>query len=253
MPENLNPNLSCDQLHETGAELALGVLSGRERAEATAHLDRCADCREYIEQLALVGDGLLGLLPGSEPPAGFETRVARRLSQATAARDGRVPASSTGLRRPGFRRAARLRIASAAAVLALGFGFGGWALGTTIENMASGPERPVQTGSEMLQANLTGAGAQHGQPAGEIYAHPGSPSLVFMTVDLDDAGIPYTGKVTCLLERTDGTTVRLGTFTLHDGYGYWGAQASVDLSTITGARLTTADGRILATAHFGGR
>ncbi|MFJ9851121.1 hypothetical protein [Streptomyces sp. NPDC101150] len=249
----MSSDLTCEELHEAGAELALGVLSGRERAGAAAHLDRCADCREYVEQLALVGDGLLGLLPGSEPPAGFETRVARRLSQVPGARDGRVAARGSGRRRVGFRRAARLRLASAAAVLALGFGFGGWALGTAVEHGAAAPARPVQVGAGVLRAQLTGAGVADRQPAGEIYAHPGSPGWMFMSVDLADAGVPYNGKVTCVLERTDGTSVRLGTFDLHDGDGYWGAPASVDLATLSGARLTSADGRVLATAHFAAR
>ncbi|WP_241691921.1 hypothetical protein [Streptomyces lydicus] len=65
----MNKDLTCEQLHEIGAELALGVLSGRERAEAAAHLDRCADCREYIEQLALVGDGT-AVPPARERTAG---------------------------------------------------------------------------------------------------------------------------------------------------------------------------------------
>ncbi|MGW2424877.1 zf-HC2 domain-containing protein, partial [Streptomyces sp. NPDC001709] len=65
----MSSDANCDRLREIGAELALGVLPGRERAEAVAHLDRCADCREYVRQLTLVGDRLIGLLPGSEPPA----------------------------------------------------------------------------------------------------------------------------------------------------------------------------------------
>ncbi|GGU95971.1 hypothetical protein GCM10010211_73880 [Streptomyces albospinus] len=246
-------DLTCEQLHDIGAELALGVLSGRKRAEAAEHLDRCADCREYIEQLALVGDGLLRLLPDAEPPAGFEARVARQLTQAQAARDARETGRALGGRRAGFRRSLRLRVAAAAAVLALGFGFGGWALGTTIESVVAGPAQPVRATVVMLHAQLTGAGAGHQQPAGEVYAHPGSPGWVFMSVDLADAGIPYNGKVICLLEHADGTTHRLGSFDLHDGDGYWGAPAPVNPDTLSGARLTSADGRVLATAHFTAR
>ncbi|MER5827966.1 hypothetical protein ABT086_38525, partial [Streptomyces mirabilis] len=77
----MSNDMTCEKLREIGAELALGILPGRERAAAVAHLDRCADCREYVEQLTLVGDGLIGLLPGCEPPVGFETRVAQALTQ----------------------------------------------------------------------------------------------------------------------------------------------------------------------------
>ncbi|AJC61630.1 MULTISPECIES: hypothetical protein [Streptomyces] len=249
----MTEDLSCEQLRQAGAELALGVLSGRERAEATAHLDRCAECREYVGQLALVGDGLLGLLPGSEPPAGFEARVARRLAQAGAARDGRESARSLRARRAGFRRGIRVRVASAVAVLALGFGFGGWALGSAIEDVVAGSAQSTQTVPGVLHAQLTGTGAGHGQTAGHVYAHPGSPGWIFMSVDLADAGNPYSGTVTCLLERTDGSTVRLGNFRLQEGDGYWGGPASLNAATLSHIRLTSADGHDLATAHFGPR
>ena len=71
--------MDCDDLAEMAAELALGVLTGRERAQAIMHLDRCGTCRERIRDLAVTGEELLGLLPGREPPAGFETRVMGRL------------------------------------------------------------------------------------------------------------------------------------------------------------------------------
>ena len=34
--------MSCEEFDGVAAELALGVLTGRERAEALEHLDRCA-------------------------------------------------------------------------------------------------------------------------------------------------------------------------------------------------------------------
>ena len=39
-------HMSCAEFHDSAAELALGVLTGRERAEALAHLDHCEACRE---------------------------------------------------------------------------------------------------------------------------------------------------------------------------------------------------------------
>ncbi|TJZ57269.1 hypothetical protein FCH28_07490 [Streptomyces piniterrae] len=241
-------DVTCEKLMEIGAELALGVLPGRERAEAVAHLDRCAECREYVGQLTLVGDGLLGLLPDREPPVGFETRVARSLAQSAAARDGRRHPSGPGRARKRSRGRVRLKVASAFAAFALAFGFGGWAVGTAIENLAS-PSRSVVVGSGLLRGDLTVAGTDR-QAGGEVFVHTESPAWMYMSVDLDEAGISYSGKVTCVLERTNGTTVRVGTFALHDGYGYWGAPVPVDPSTISGARLTSADGTLLATAHF---
>ncbi|MFI5683072.1 hypothetical protein [Streptomyces sp. NPDC051636] len=244
----MSSDVTCEKLLEIGAELALGVLPGRERAAAVAHLDRCADCREYVGQLTLVGDGLVGLLPGSEPPVGFETRVARSLAQAAAAHEGRRSARGPGHARKRFRGRVRLRAASAAAAFALASGFGGWAVGTAIENAAA-PSRPAEARTGVMLADLTTLGPQ-GQPAGKIFAQPGAPGWVYVSIDLDDAGIEYSGRVTCLLERTNGTTVRVGTFALHDGYGSWEVPVPVEQSTLSGARLTSADGTVLATAHF---
>jgi anti-sigma-K factor RskA len=72
-------DMSCDEFAEVAAELALGVLTGRERAAALAHLDGCESCREQVRELTLVQDELLALLPSQEPPAGFESRVLERL------------------------------------------------------------------------------------------------------------------------------------------------------------------------------
>jgi hypothetical protein len=67
-------------------------------------------------------------------------------------------------------------------------------------------------------------------------------------------GYPEAGKVGCRLERTDGTSVHLGEFSLDDtGRGYWGAPTPVDPATVSGARLLAADGSVLATAHFNAR
>jgi hypothetical protein len=246
----MSSDLTCEKLRDIGAELALGVLPGRERAGAVAHLDRCAACREYIEELTFVGDRLIGLLPGSEPPVGFETRVAQVLAQGTPIPKGSQHAGRIGSphKGPGGRR--RLRIASAVAALALAVGFGGWTIGTAIEDVTAGPRQSARVATGMLWGGLTSARAL-GKPTGEIYAHPGSPGWIYMSVDLADAGMPYNGDVSCLLVRSDGTVVRVGSFTLHGGYGYWGSPAPIDPSALSGARLTTSDGTVLATAHFG--
>jgi len=65
----------CAEVAERAAELALGVLLGHERARILAHLDRCGKCQEDVRQLTVTADALLELLPGSEPPLGFESRV----------------------------------------------------------------------------------------------------------------------------------------------------------------------------------
>src|ERR1700759_38391 len=75
--------MRCGQFADVAAELALGVLPGRGRAQAVAHLDECDSCREHIRQLSLTGEEMLGLLPSREPAEGFESRVMGRLGLAT--------------------------------------------------------------------------------------------------------------------------------------------------------------------------
>src|SRR5579875_3280369 len=75
--------MGCTEFADAAAELALGVLTGRERARAIAHLDPCDACRANAPQLTPTGEDLLGLLPAAEPPAGFEPRVMKRLAPGT--------------------------------------------------------------------------------------------------------------------------------------------------------------------------
>ncbi|MEU9342201.1 hypothetical protein AB0D74_13405 [Streptomyces sp. NPDC048278] len=234
----------CEKLRELGAELALGVLPGRERAEAVAHLDGCAACREYVRQLTGIGDRLIGLLPESEPPPGFEARVARSLAEQATGVEGARPARAAQGRRGRVRRL-RLRLAAVAATAAVAVGFAGWAIGSAVEGAVTASAPAV--GSEpMLVGDMIPPGG--GRPVGEIYAHPGSPAWMFVSVALP--GTPYDGRVTCLLARADGTTTRVGDFPLRDGRGNWGAAVTVDLTKYSAARLAAADGSVLATAQF---
>ncbi|MET7428742.1 hypothetical protein ABZT16_07070 [Streptomyces flaveolus] len=248
----MSSDANCEKLREIGPELALGVLPGRERAEAVAHLDRCADCREYIRQLTLVGDRLVGLLPDREPPPGFETRVARGLAQSMTAPEGqRRPAGVFGRSRRGLRhgaRRARVRVAAVGAAFAVAVGFAGWAVGTAVEEVTASPPPAVES-EPMLVGDMTPAG-RGGEPVGEVYAHPGSPGWIFVSVAMTRPGTRYTGTVSCLLERTDGTRVRVGDFALRDGHANWGVAVPVDLTRYSGARLTSPDGTVLATAQL---
>ncbi|MFI9806912.1 hypothetical protein ACIHEJ_21565 [Streptomyces sp. NPDC052301] len=247
MPSDAN----CEKLREIGAELALGVLPGRERAEAISHLDRCAGCREFVRQMTLLGDRLIGLLPDSEPPLGFETRVARSLAQQMTDQDGRKPVPGSGLARLGLRgraRRIRVRLAAVTAGLVVAVGFAGWGIGTAVETITASPPATVES-EPMLVGDMTAAGPG-GRPVGEVYAHPGDPGWIFMSVDISGHGTSYTGKVTCLLERPDGTSVRVGDFDVRDGRGHWGAATVIDPHAVSGTRLTSADGTVLATGRL---
>ena len=89
-------DMTCAELADVAAELALGVLTGRERAMAVAHLEGCDACREDVRQLMATGEQLIELLPPAEPPAGFETRVLSRIGLAVPAEEE----EETGLELP---------------------------------------------------------------------------------------------------------------------------------------------------------
>lgn len=227
-------DLSCVQMHELAAEMALDVLAGYERASAQAHLNECPSCRSYVGSLTQVGDRLLTLVPGAEPPVGFEDRVLARM----------------GLTPPPVRQKRRWwPMASAAAVAALVFGLGGWAVGTatapqTEPGLASPATNPLGPNETLRFAGLH---ASDGREIGQVFTYDGSPSWVYMSV----ATNPDTGPVTCELIRDDGAWVQVGTFSLTKGAGSWGSALAVDPSQMSGARLvSTATGKVLATATF---
>ncbi len=73
--------LSCAEVRELAPELALGILSGAERAEVLLHVNGCSRCQAYVAELTEAADVIPQLAPEAEPPVGFETRVLRRLGE----------------------------------------------------------------------------------------------------------------------------------------------------------------------------
>ncbi|MFF0163879.1 hypothetical protein ACFYRY_41245 [Streptomyces sp. NPDC005263] len=223
---------ACPQLRDIAAEAALGVLPAKERAAALAHLQRCPGCSENVRELARTADELLNLIPGREPPVGFEARVLQRIG---------LPLRR---RRPTLRR--RLGLAAAAAAAAAALSVGGWALGFTSASApsATSPARP----DRLLSADLT----SHSQDVGRVFAYTGRPSWVYMSVDADDLSAGHRsalhGKVTCLIERADGSKTDIGTFSLANGYAHWVAPYPAGSAPATGVYLLAADNSVVATA-----
>jgi putative zinc finger protein len=240
--------MNCGEFQGVAAELALGVLTGRERAQAMAHLEHCEACRANVRQLTLTGEGLLGLLPAMEPPVGFETRVMDRIGLAAPApapaparrvswlpRFGRQGASQGGPGRPRqLSRTRRMFAVAAVALAVVAGGLGGWGLG----NGASSP-----AGTPLHSAALESA--TH-QPVGKIYLYQGHPQWMYMSVNMHSGR----GTVLCQVRDRDGHFTTVGSFRLTNGYGYWGSPAPGAPGSLTGARLVTAGGTVLATATF---
>lgn len=219
--------LDCTQCRELGAELALGVVDGWERARMVAHLDGCLHCREHVRELTVLGDQVAALVPGGEPPIGFEQRVLERYPVATAPRHRwRVPA------------------AAAAAVVLLG---AGWAIGT-LSQPGGSPAPPAATATAAETGVLAAALTSNGHRIGWAYAHPGQHPWLTMAFELDR---PITTTVSCRLVRADGSTMPVGSFRVTGGYGYWAGPAAIDPDTLAGARLLDTHGRVLASGNFG--
>ena len=249
--------MGCAEFADAAAELALGVLTGRERAQALAHLDQCEACRENVRQLTVTGEELVGLLPAIEPPAGFETRVMERLGLGTPAPSPAPgparqlsPARRFGLKlagwigggwtgRGGVSHSRRVLAAAAVAVAVIVAGLGGWGLHGT----SSSPTASALSSATLLTASH--------QTAGKIYFYDAGSRWLYMSVNIPSgSGAVDDGTVICQVEGPDGHVTTVGSFRLTGGYGYWGSPDPVTSGPLTGARLITTTGTVLATATF---
>jgi len=237
----LNEMMGCEEFANVAGELALGVLTGRERAQALAHLDRCDACRAEVRQLTLTGEELLGLLPTAEPPAGFETRVLARIGIEAPTPEPAPAAKPRGWRlprwfAPGSPGITRRMLATAAVVAALaGAVLGGWGLRSTTA--------PATASSQLTSAALLSA--TH-QTAGKIFLYNGTQRWLYMSVDMSSVS----GSVTCQVVGKDGHVTTVGSFWVTNGYGSWGSPTPAGTGPLAGARLIGANGTVLATATF---
>jgi hypothetical protein len=199
-------------------ELALGILPEGEAEAARLHLRSCPQCAAEVASLNPIADRLLDLVPGTEPPLGFDRRV---LAKA-------VPSGVRRLRFPHMSR--RLAVLSAAAAAALVFGWSGWMAGES-------------TGHHHIQmeAKLLSSGHQIGEVEG--YGHP-----AWLTVSVH--GVNNASRVTCEIVRSDGTVSTMGSFDLANGSGTWSTPNPSGLSGVTEARLVDSSGQLLGVAHF---
>jgi anti-sigma factor RsiW len=198
--------MSCEEVQAAAPELALGMVSGAERAAALEHLAGCPTCRTEVESLSDVADALLLLAPQAEPPLGFETRVVDRMAGAGV---GVSTRPSRGWR---FTTVA----AVLAAILGVAVGFSGLyerQRGHSLEREYVNALR-VLGGKALLAGRLTDI---DGRPTGEVFVYDGHPSWIFVTVSDAKASGPLTvelrwaGKPAVTLT---GLTVTAGTGSL---------------------------------------
>ncbi|HEX3963331.1 MAG TPA: hypothetical protein VHZ03_42975 [Trebonia sp.] len=236
--------MSCGEFADVAAELALGVLTGRERAQAVAHLDQCDSCREHVRQLSLTGEEMLGLLPSREPPEGFESRVMARLG-VTEPAPAMAPSpggNDSKSEKTPARWSRRMLAMAAVALAVVACGLGGWALRGVTGSSSGGGGSAAQ--APLREATLTSATHQN---EGKVYLYDGNPRWLYMGVDSHDTSDK---TVICQLETRSGRFITIGSFDLQGGYGAWGSPDPVAASDVTRARITSMDGTVLATANF---
>jgi hypothetical protein len=136
----------------------------------------------------------------------------------------------------------RMLTLAAATLAVVACGLGGWALRGAVAPSAGGGSATAQ--APLREATLLTAAHQ---TDGKVYLYEGSPRWLYMGVDTHGSS---NDSVICQLETRGGRFVTIGSFRLEGGYGAWGSPDPVAASTVTGARLTSMDGTVLATATF---
>ncbi len=216
----------CEQYQAELSELALGVLTGRDRARALAHVESCPRCAEELEQLSHAADAVVQAAPEAEPPMGFEVRLFERMGVAD-------------LRRPSHFRSPRWvagALSAAAAVVALAVGLG---LGLS----SSTPPTQNAAPRSVVSANLV----ENGTVVGRVAAHGGThPWMWMMVVDSSAEG-----TVNCIVVTSDDVSHQVGTFVAKKGYGAWVAPLTVDPKDIRSAEVVGPSGTVIATAALG--
>jgi hypothetical protein len=214
----------CQERWEELSELALGVLTGRERVRALAHVESCPRCAEELEQLSRAADAVVEAAREAEPPVGFEVRLFDRMGVADVRRKNR--------RRPP--RWAVGALSAAAVVVAL-------VVGLSLGLSSSTPPGPSAAAAHgVVTADLV----EHGTVVGRVATHGGSqPWMSMMLIDSSAHG-----TVHCIVVTSDGVSHQVGTFVAWKGYGAWVAPLHVDPNDIRSAEVVAPSGTVIATA-----
>ena len=201
-------------------ELALGHLTGRERADALSHLLQCRACREQTDMLTAVSEHLLLAAPEAEPPAGFESVVVGRLSPDQRSRP---------------RRSLAVALAGAVALVAAA---------------VAGGLLASDDGHEVAEADMV---TPAGRDVGRAWRYDSDPSWVFLSVPgwevwEDPAGSPLDYQLSAELD--DGTRVDLGDVTFRNDGGTWATATRIDTTRITSLAIVDQTGRVWCQGEF---
>ncbi|MGH9193505.1 MAG: zf-HC2 domain-containing protein [Acidimicrobiales bacterium] len=231
--------LRCSELRDVAPDVALGILTGEERAHALAHLEGCAACRAEVASLAGVADELLLTGPEATPPEGFDRRVLARLTKVRAA-EAPSAARSGGpahlhrrarRRRPDRRRlavGAALAAAAAAVVLVAAV------LVTSDDPPSSTAERAEMT---------TGVG----EVVGTATVRSGNPATVAVDVPGWEEAVPAGATYWLAIELDDGsrTMTHIGTDAT-----WWQVPLEGDADEVATVSVLDGDGWVWCSAEF---
>jgi hypothetical protein len=210
----MSSNLPCGDVRPQLPELALGTLTGQERARVLEHLVKCPGCRRELSSLSEVGDELLRLTPSAEPPVGFETRTLERLL-------------GPGRRRP-ERRRRWLTVAAAAVIAASVGGSAAYLWGGADRELAASYRETlaVAEGEYFAARPLRDDG---GSQVGHVFGYQGSPSWIFCVVRAGRGGGTYDIEVTV----RGGKTWIAGAMRVPEGEeATWARPLDVDLHDV---------------------
>jgi anti-sigma-K factor RskA len=221
-------NHGCEAHQEDLSELALGVLTGRDRVQTLAHVDTCPRCAEELEQLSRAADAVVLVAPEVEPPMGFEVRLFERMGVADVRR----------------RRRRRVRPRWVAGALAAAAVVAALVVGLSLALSSSSPTQSAQSAHGVVVADLV----EHGTVVGRVATHDGPhPWMSMMLFDSSARG-----RVNCVVVTSDGARHQVGSFNASDdGYGAWIAPLSVKPQDVRSAEVVAPSGTVIATATLG--
>lgn len=230
MSEHDGQPMTCAEVEDLAAELALGGVGGAERAAALAHLARCDACRTLVDQLARAADNLLLLVPAVEPPPGFESRVLARIAAAAEP----VPV------RPSRRR---LWLGAAAvALVAAMSGVGVAELGH------HDPGRQVTVTAPIAAVRTALAQDPAGRWTCQAVVYGSQPTRMVVSLDRTD-GLSA-GFTVEAVRAGSPDTIPVGSFTINEGHGTLATTVDLTADQLQGIRVLDQTGKVRYEATF---
>jgi hypothetical protein len=219
----------CEEYGEELAELALGVLTGRDRARVLSHVESCPRCAEELEILSRAADSVVQAAPEMEPPLGFEVRLFERMGL-----------TDVAPRRRRLRPSRWVPAVAGVAAAALAVGLG-------LSLTSSSPTPTVTAQPQGAHRVVTAALVEHGATVGHVMAVGGAKPWISMMLADSSAH----GRVNCVVVTDDGVTHRVGSFVANKGYGAWISPLPVNPDTLRAAEVVSPSGTVIATATLG--